>query len=184
MKARYLIKNIPNMMTILRIIMIPVVVIMFFLVPFNDRVRYIIASIFLFASITDYIDGALARLWKAHSNFGRMFDPIADKMLITATMVMMVDKHIAPAIPILVILCREIFISGMRQYLAEMHVDIRVNLLGKLKTVLQIISVLALMIAKGDRYIMYAKVALWIATVFTVISGYTYFRQGMKKLQK
>lgn len=184
MKISSLLKSIPNLMTVLRIAMIPIVVISFAWAPNNERAKYAIAIIFFCASITDYLDGALARLWKAHTNFGRMLDPIADKMLVISTMIMMLDKKMAPVIPILVIVCREIFVSGMREYMAEMKIDIKVNILGKFKTVLQMCSILILMVATKQNHIIYGEIALWLATLLTVISGYAYFVQGMKKLNK
>lgn len=148
--------------------------------------RYIAIGIFVFASITDYIDGVLARKWAAHSNFGRMLDPIADKMLVASTLLMMVDQGIAPAIPIVAILCREIFVSGMREYLAESKIVIKVSLMGKCKTGLQMLAIILLLWTENLNHGSYIKimglVALWGAALLTIISGYIYVKESFKHI--
>lgn len=171
-------------MTVLRILLIPVLVTSFIYIDDFKNARWVTVSIFIFASITDYIDGALARLWGAHTNFGRMLDPIADKMLVIATLVMMLDKGIAPVLPIVVIICREIFVSGMREYMAGMRIGIKVTIIGKIKTALQMVAIVMLIIGSEGYYINFGEVILWLAAAMTVFSGYMYFVEGMKKLEE
>ncbi len=177
-------KDIPNILTIVRIGLIPVLVVSFYL----DGVlaHYIATSIFVFASITDYFDGILARYLKAQSNFGRMLDPIADKMLVSSTLLMLVDRKMAPVFPIIAILCREIFVSGMREYLAEQKVKMPVNFLGKLKTVVQMIAIIVLLLGEEGSGISYAneigQFSIWFAAALTIISGYVYVKEGVKHI--
>ncbi len=179
MARNSMIKGVPNMLTAVRILLIPVLVICFYL---EGRVaRYVSVAIFIFASITDYIDGALAKRWGAQTNFGRMLDPIADKMLVSSILLMLVDKKMAPVFPIIAILCREFFVSGMREYLAEIKIVMRVNVLGKIKTTVQMVAVILLLLGEAASGISHAEqagqVAIWIAACLTLISGYVYFRE-------
>ena len=176
-------KNIPNSLTILRIFLIPVLVVSFYFD--GQTANYISTGIFIFASITDYVDGFLARHWSAQTNFGRMLDPIADKMLVASTLLMLVDKHMAPVIPIVIILCREIFISGMREYLASIRKTIHVKFIGKLKTVIQMCAIIILLLGNevlGRNAEVFGLIALWVAAVFTLMSGLSYFIEGVKHL--
>lgn len=177
-----MIKDIPNILTILRILLIPVLVLFFYIE--GIVAHYIVAGIFIFASITDYIDGSLARKLNANSNFGRMLDPIADKMLVVSTLLMLVDKRMAPVIPIVAILCREICVSGMREYLASYKIKMPVSLLGKIKTVIQMTAIIILLLGNdiiGVEYANYiGNVTIWIAASLTVFSGYIYVKEGLK----
>ncbi len=179
-----MIRNIPNILTIIRIVLIPVIVVTFYIE--GIFAHYITAGIFIFASITDYIDGILARRWKAQTEFGRILDPIADKMLVVATLVMMIDRKLAPVVPILAILCREIFVSGMREYLAEIKVALRVTFLAKIKTALQMIAIILIILGNEGSGTIYAFqlgiITLWIAAILTVITGYLYFHEGMRHI--
>jgi len=176
-------RNIPNALTILRILLIPVLIISFY---FDGKTaNYISAGIFIFASITDYVDGFLARYWSVQTNFGRMLDPIADKMLVASTLLMLVDKKMAPVIPIVIILCREIFISGMREYLASIRKTIQVRFIGKFKTTIQMCAIIILLLGNdvlGSNTEVIGLVGLWSAAVLTLISGLLYFIEGVKHL--
>ena len=174
-------KNIPNILTLLRIALIPVLVGTFYIE--SKFSHYVATGIFIFASITDYFDGFLARVWKVQSSFGKVLDPVADKMLVVATLMMMVDKGITPVLPALVILCREILVSGMREYLAELKVNInpRVSYLAKIKTTTQMIAIIILLLGKEGTGITYAnllgEIVIWIAAVLTVVTGYAYLKK-------
>ena len=119
-------------------------------------------------------------------NFGRVLDPIADKLLVASTLMMMVDRNIAPVLPALVILCREILVSGMREYLAELKVKVSlpVSHLAKVKTAAQMIAIIILLLGEETTGIPYTnligKISIWLAAVLTVITGYEYLRQGIK----
>jgi len=179
-------KDIPNILTLVRILLIPILVSVFYVE--SKFAHYIAASIFVFASITDYFDGFLARIWKVQSNFGKMLDPIADKLLVAATLMMMVDKGIAPVLPTLVILCREILVSGMREHLAglRMNFSIPVSNLAKVKTAAQMIAIVILLLGESTTGIPYTnilgKVAIWVAAILTVVTGYAYLREGIKNV--
>ena len=111
-------KELPNLLTIFRIVLIPLIVISFY-VPWKIT-NLIVAFLFLLASITDYFDGYFARLYKVQSNFGRCFDPIADKLLVSVSLLMLVSfsGSIFILIPAIIIICREILVSGLREFLA------------------------------------------------------------------
>jgi CDP-diacylglycerol--glycerol-3-phosphate 3-phosphatidyltransferase len=147
--------------------------------------HYISAGIFIFASITDYIDGFLARYWQVQTNFGRMLDPIADKMLVASTLLLLVDQQLAPTIPIVIILCREIFVSGMREYLGVKSKKIPVKFIGKIKTFLQMAAIIIILLGDVSPPIASPKlgeILLWIASIMTLISGYLYCKEGFKDL--
>jgi cardiolipin synthase len=183
-KLKKWVKNIPNALTILRIILIPILVVSFYLE--GKASHYVSSGIFIFASITDYIDGVLARYWRVQSNFGRMLDPIADKMLVVSTLVMLVDRKIAPVIPIVAILCREIFVSGMREYMASKKKVMSVRFIGKLKTAVQMTAIITLLLGEDNlpfaNMKIIGQVCLWIAAILTIISGYIYCRDSMRRI--
>lgn len=177
-------KKIPNILTSLRIILIPILISTFY---FDSKIaHYLVVLIFIFASVTDYFDGFLARAWSVQSSFGKVLDPIADKLLVVSTLMMMVDRDIAPVLPTLVILCREILVSGMREYLAELKVKVSVPVshLAKIKTATQMIAIIILLLGEKVTGIPYAniigKILIWTASILTVITGYEYLRQGMR----
>jgi cardiolipin synthase (CMP-forming) len=177
-------KGLPNFLTILRIVLIPVLIISFYV----DRWigSWFAASIFIFASITDYFDGVIARSLNAESNFGRILDPISDKLLVASTLMMLVHFDKAPVIPAILILCREITVSGLREYLAEFHVSIPVTHLAKIKTTIQFIAILILLlndnIIKSEVFYFLGQASIWIAAILTLVTGYAYCKEGFKKV--
>ncbi|MBA8666695.1 CDP-diacylglycerol--glycerol-3-phosphate 3-phosphatidyltransferase [Candidatus Jidaibacter acanthamoebae] len=177
-----MLKELPNFLTVLRILLIPVLVLSFYLE--GKLSHYIAASIFIFASITDFFDGYLARVLKAQSNFGKMLDPIADKLLVASTLMMLVHFGHAPVIPTIAILCREILVSGLREYLAEFKVSIPVSKLGKVKTAVQMAAIIILLLGNKVLPIPYldriGEIALWVAAVLTLITGYAYWKERFK----
>lgn len=179
-----ILRNIPNALTMLRILLIPVLVVSFYLEGVMSH--YVSVGIFVFASITDYVDGLLARRLKVQTNFGRMLDPIADKMLVASILLMLVDRHIASVVPIVIILCREIFVSGMREYLASIHKTIPVRFIGKIKTAMQMIAIVMLLLGEDNlipHSILIGQISLWSAAVLTLISGFFYFVEGLQHIQ-
>jgi cardiolipin synthase len=178
-----MIREIPNILTITRIILIPILVISFYIE--NSFAHYTVVLIFIFASLTDFLDGFLARVWEAESRFGKMLDPIADKLLVASTLLMMVARDIAPVLPIIVILCREILVSGMREYLGELRVGVSlpVSRLAKIKTATQMIAIILLLLGNnilGINLSIVGNTVLWLSAFLTVVTGYFYFRQGLK----
>jgi len=176
-------KDIPNALTILRIILIPILVLSFYLEgPLSN---WVAAIIFAFASLTDYFDGLLARKFNAYSSFGKMFDPIADKLLVASTLVMLVHFDKVNVIPAILILCREITVSGLREYLAEFKFSIPVTNLAKVKTGIQMVAIVILILGEQGTGLAHVdilgNVAIWIAAVLTLVTGYAYLKEGLKR---
>ncbi len=183
--------NIPNLLTYGRIVAVPLIVLCFFLegrLNDADYARWTALAIFVLASVTDYLDGYLARIWKQTSNIGRMLDPIADKLLV-ATCLLLLAAHGEIAGWSLwagiIILCREILVSGLREYLAALKVSVPVTQLAKWKTTMQMVSIGFLLVGPaGDRILPGVTeigiALLWVSAIVTLYTGYDYFRAGLK----
>ncbi len=185
--------SIPNLLTYARILAVPLVVLCFFLegrLQSSDPARWTALGIFVVASITDFLDGYLARIWKQTSNIGKMLDPIADKLLVAAALLLMAgDGTIAgwTLWAAIIILCREILVSGLREYLAVLKVSVPVTRLAKWKTTVQLVAIGFLIAGPaGDKVIGYATetgiALLWISAIITLYTGYDYFRAGLKHI--
>ncbi len=181
-EASKMLKTIPNYLTLLRIALIPVLIVAFYLD--GKAAHWVTAIIFIFASITDYLDGLIARRYNAHSSFGKVFDPIADKLLVVSTLVMLVHFDRAHFIPCLLILLREITVSGLRESLAEFKVSIPVSNLAKAKTALQMVAIIILLLGEKVTLIpnldLIGKILIWSAAILTLVTGYVYLREGLK----
>jgi cardiolipin synthase len=176
--------TLPNLLTLSRILVIPALVGAFYL----DRPlsNWVTAALFTAAGLTDFLDGYLARSWQQVTNLGRFLDPVADKVMVAVAIFMMLAfGPIAGwlVLPALVILCREIVVSGLREFLGEIHVSVPVSKLAKWKTTLQMVALgLLLWGEAGQPYvptILIGTWALWIAAVLTLITGYDYLRTGL-----
>ncbi|MBO6725576.1 MAG: CDP-diacylglycerol--glycerol-3-phosphate 3-phosphatidyltransferase [Rhizobiaceae bacterium] len=185
--------SVPNLLTYARILAVPLVVLCFFLegrLQSSDPARWTALGIFVVASLTDFLDGYLARVWQQTSNIGKMLDPIADKLLVAAALLLMAaDGTIAgwTLWAAIIILCREILVSGLREYLAELKVSVPVTRLAKWKTTVQLVAIGFLIAGPaGDKLIVYATetgiVLLWISAIITLYTGYDYFRAGLKHI--
>ena len=189
--------NLPNILTYGRILAVPLVVLCFFLegrLQSSDFARWSALVIFVVASITDYLDGYLARAWQQTSNIGRMLDPIADKLLVaTCLLLLAADTDNRGGIAgwslwaAIIILCREILVSGLREYLAALKVSVPVTQLAKWKTAIQMVAIAVLLAGPAlDKIISYATetgiALLWIAALVTLYTGYDYFRAGAKHI--
>jgi CDP-diacylglycerol--glycerol-3-phosphate 3-phosphatidyltransferase len=176
-------KNLPNYLTLIRILSIPVIVMTFYFDGSKFAHRFG-AILFAFASLTDFLDGYLARKYNLISAFGRMFDPIADKALVGCVLLMLVKFHLADEIPCLLILAREFTIAGMREFLAQIRVSVPVTNLAKTKTVIQMLALTMLILGSkgsGLYWLDYvAHLALWSAAILTLITGWSYFRATSK----
>ena len=179
--------SLPNLLTISRIVVIPVI---FMMVYIQASVWQLLAAVlFIIASITDYLDGYLARARNETSAFGRLLDPIADKLLVASALVvilavpgMVVCK--LSYIPVIVILCREILVSGLREFLMEVKVGMPVTRLAKWKTGFQM-TALSMMLLKGFwLWGGIGEILLWIAGVLTFITGYQYFQKSLNYVKK
>ena len=174
--------NLPNLLTISRIVVIPAI---FLSVYITSMWWAIIAAVlFIIASITDYFDGYLARARGETSALGRLLDPIADKLLVTSALVVLLAKpgmmeYKISFIPVIVILCREILVSGLREFLREVNAGLPVTRLAKWKTGFQM-TALSMMLLKGVWYWGgIGEILLWIAGVLTFITGYQYFQKSL-----
>ena len=177
--------SLPNILTYIRILAVPLLAGCFYLE--GDTGKWLAVFIFALAAITDFFDGYLARAWNQQSALGRMLDPIADKLLVSVVLLMLVYDgtitgwYVWAAI---IILCREILVSGLREFLAELQVTVHVTQLAKLKTTGQMVALGFLLAGSaGDKIFPYTSqlglVMLWIAAALTIYTGYDYFRVGI-----
>ncbi|MDY2946025.1 MAG: CDP-diacylglycerol--glycerol-3-phosphate 3-phosphatidyltransferase [Lachnospiraceae bacterium] len=161
--------NLPNKLTMLRIFMIPFFV-FFMLCPAAGKYRFVIALIiFIAASITDSLDGHIARKYNLITDFGKFMDPLADKMLVVSAMICLVSLGRIPAWVVIIIVAREFTISGFRLIAADKGVVIAASYWGKFKTVFQMIMVI-LMIADIPALSVLTQIVMWAALALTVIS--------------
>ncbi len=183
--------SLPNILTYGRIVAVPLIVLCFFIegkLDGNDLARWLALAIFTIASITDFFDGYLARIWQQSSALGRMLDPIADKLLVSACLLLLAAEGTIAGWTIwaaIIILSREILVSGLREYLAELRVSIPVTKIAKWKTTIQMIAIGFLLAGPaGDKFITYTTEIglgmLWIAAIITLYTGYDYFRAGLR----
>jgi cardiolipin synthase len=178
--------NLPNILTYGRIAAVPAVAGL--LMWGGLTARWWALGIYIAAAITDFLDGYLARLWQQQSSLGRMLDPIADKVLVSVVLLVLsadgilFGGHIWAAI---IILSREVLVSGLREYLGELQVSVPVTKIAKWKTTVQLIAI-GLLIAgpAGDTILPYMTklgiAGLWIAAGLTLYTGYDYFRAGLR----
>jgi len=194
----------PNALTILRILLVPVFVVAF--VISGDVARLVAFAVFVIAGVSDWLDGFAARKLKAGSDFGRMLDPIADKVLVGVALMMLVAEgdirefnltaglhSLLRLVPALIILSREILVSGLREFLAGTRVSVPVTAIAKFKTAVQMIAIgamiltpLADMFFPGLPAMSYAAIAyalLWIAAALTLYTGVIYFKNGMAHIR-
>ena len=179
--------TIPNIITFIRIILIPII--LYLLFSENPNIVLLAGGLFIISSISDYFDGYLARILNQSSKLGTLLDPIADKLLIASVIVVLVDTNVISnlhVIPAIIILLREIAISGLREFLAKMNTDMPVSRLAKYKTTFQMVSLSILIISLGfqlnDFLWNLGLVTLWIAAIITLLSGYNYMAKGLKHI--
>ena len=179
--------TIPNIITFIRIILIPII--LYLLFSENPNIVLLAGGLFIISSISDYFDGYLARVLNQSSKLGTLLDPIADKLLIASVIVVLVDTNVISnlhVIPAIIILLREIAISGLREFLAKMNTDMPVSKLAKYKTTFQMVSLSILIISLGfqlnDFLWNLGLVTLWIAAIITLLSGYNYMAKGLKHI--
>jgi cardiolipin synthase len=177
-------KNLPNFLTLLRILIIPAIISSFY---FDDTVltHRVSSSLFLLASITDFLDGYLARKYNLESNLGVMLDPIADKILVASTLLMLVKFNKAPEIPCVLIVGREFMVSGIREFLAKIKLSIRASKLAKVKTFLQMAAIYTLLLSSKGSSIAFCDnlgvILLWSASILTVLTSIIYLKNILKQ---
>ena len=184
--------KIPNILTIGRIIIVPFFVISFFLPGFYGEI--IPFLLFILASFTDFLDGLLARLYKEESKLGELLDPIADKIIVSAALILLVMNGTIQnyeVIAAIIILTREILISGLREFLADVQVKIPVSSLAKGKTFIQMFSIAILLTGEtGNKIINFEDynaqtvgiILLWLSAFLTLYTGYDYVRKGIEHI--
>lgn len=198
-------KQLPNILTVLRIAIIPILVMSFYIDGFVANV--VASGLFMLASITDFFDGYFARSLKAQTNFGKCLDPIADKLIVIVAITMLIHfghKNMAITIPGLIIICREVLVSGLREFLASINVSVPVSNLSKYKTAVQMGAITLLLLGKhGSEYAVIEllgaeskNMRLIIASVvndvgeflfamsafLTMVTGYIYLKIGLKNM--
>jgi cardiolipin synthase len=179
--------TLPNILTMSRIAVIPLVVAAFYL-P-QPYAAWFSCGLFALACVTDWLDGHFARRWSQFSAFGRFLDPIADKLLVSITLMMLVafDRlNLPELLPALIILAREILVSGLREFLADLRVGLPVSRLAKWKTGIQMLAIGGILLGNYGPwnlpYLKLGEVLLWVAAILTLVTGYDYLRAGLKHM--
>ena len=174
--------NLPNKLTVLRVILIP-----FFVVSMmiengaNQTFRYVAAAIFIIASLTDMLDGKIARKYNLVTNFGKFMDPLADKLLVCSALICLIQLGQLPAWMVIIIVSREFIISGFRLVAAEQGIVIAASYWGKFKTTFQMIAVV-LMILNFEDLSAVTLICTWAALILTIISLVDYIAKNHKVL--
>ena len=187
--------SLPNVLTYARIAAVPVVVgLLFWQSIFAGPLwlRWVALALFIAAGVTDFFDGYLARMWGQQSSLGRMLDPIADKLLVAACLLMLAAGSTIRGWTLLaavIILCREILVSGLREYLAELRVSVPVTRLAKWKTTGQMVAIGFLIAGEaGDRVVPVVSevgiLLLWLSALLTLYTGYDYMRAGLRYMME
>ena len=162
--------NLPNKLTVLRVIMIP-----FFVAALlydggaNQNMRYVAAALFIIASLTDMLDGKIARKYNLVTNFGKFMDPLADKLLVCSALICMIELRELPAWIVIIIISREFIISGFRLIASDNGVVIAASYWGMFKTTFQMVMI-CLMIANFPQLQILTDIIMWIALILTVVS--------------
>jgi len=181
----------PNLLTYGRIVAVPAVVGLLYwqsIIGGGLWLRWLALAVFIAAAVTDILDGYLARAWEQQSSLGRMLDPIADKLLVASCLLMLAAEGTIRGWTLfaaVVILCREILVSGLREYLAELRVSVPVTRLAKWKTTGQLVAIGFLIAgAAGDRLVpgvtWLGILLLWLSAILTLYTGYDYMRAGLR----
>ena len=177
--------SLPNILTISRIVVIPVIFLSIYI--HSTLWAVLTAILFIVAAITDYFDGYLARSRNETSAFGRLLDPIADKLLVVSAL-LIIDKWNCwgrrSYIPVIVILCREVLVSGLHEFLSEVKVGMPVTRLAKWKTGFQMTAISLLLLGMVPAFRFLGEILLWIAGVLTFITGYQYFQKSLDYIRK
>lgn len=201
-------KNIPNFLTIIRILLVPIIVIFLSInininvyhfeilannpnwsLTTNVNLNYLLAAIlFVIVCLTDFLDGYLARKYNWITNFGKILDPIADKILVISVLITLSIKLIIPWYLIIIIISRDLFVDGVRGFLATKNIVVPANFLGKLKTVFQMIAIIIVLFIFNDNkfnfgYFFIQNLVLIIATILTIISGIYYLIVSCNKIK-
>jgi len=185
----------PNLLTYARIAAVPAVVACMYMAEilgWGSWLRWVALGIFIAAGVTDILDGYFARIWGQQSSLGRMLDPIADKLLVSSCLLMLAAAdtiHGWSLIAAVIILCREILVSGLREYLAELRVSVPVTRLAKWKTTGQLVAIGFLIAGEAGDRILPATTSigltlLWLSALLTLYTGWDYLRAGLRHVME
>lgn len=179
--------SLPNVLTYARILAVPALVACMLLLK-GDAARWSAFGIFVAAALTDWLDGYLARAWEQQSTLGGMLDPIADKLIVGAALMMLVYDNTINGSSIwaaIVILCREILVSGLREFLAELNVKVHVTQMAKWKTAVQMVALAVLLAGPAAEKVLPGAMTaglllLWVAALLTLLTGYDYLKAAVR----
>ena len=177
--------NLPNKLTIMRVILIPFFVFFLLFKPGDFTFRLIADIIFVIASLTDMLDGKIARKYKLVTNFGKFMDPLADKLLVCSGLICLLDLGQIPAVVVIIIIAREFIISGFRLVAANSNIVIAANMWGKSKTVSQMALIIFAILNLQFKYVdIITMILIVVATALTIISLVTYIAQNKQVLKE
>lgn len=169
--------NIPNQLTTLRVILIPVF--MFFFTSDMAHANVIACAVFIIASLTDFLDGHLARKWHLVTNFGKIMDPFADKLLVLTALIYLAISGIIPGWPVIIIIGRELLVTSLRALAADNGIILAARKLGKYKTVSQMLAIICLILG----WQLIGLILLYVAVALTIISLVDYLQQLSKSIK-
>lgn len=177
--------NLPNKLTIFRIILIPVFCVFTLMNITGDTDKWIALAIFVGASLTDLADGKIARKYNLVTNFGKFMDPLADKLLVCTALICLMDIDLLPSWVVIVIICREFIISGFRLVASDNNIVIAAGIWGKMKTTFQMFMVIALLIhIEHPVYQVIEQILIWISVALTIISLMDYLIKNKQVLKE
>lgn len=176
--------NLPNKLTVLRVIMVPFFVLFMLTDLGGEAGKWIALVIFCLASLTDMLDGKIARARNLVTNFGKFMDPLADKLLVCSAMICLIPTEQLPAWVVIVIIAREFIISGFRLVASDSGIVIAASYWGKFKTVSQMLMVIVLIADLGGVFDMIGTALIWIALILTVVSLVDYIAKNVQVLTK
>ena len=177
--------NLPNKLTLFRVVLIPFFVLFLLINPASQALRIIADIIFIVASLTDMLDGKIARKYNLVTNFGKFMDPLADKLLVCSAMICLIATEQLYACIVIIIVAREFIISGFRLIAAENGIVIAANIFGKLKTVSQMIMIIILVANLPFVWLqVLGQIFIWISLILTVLSLVIYIYQNSEVLKE
>ena len=176
--------NLPNKLTVLRVIMVPFFVFFMLTDVGGAANKWIALAIFVIASLTDMLDGKIARKYNLVTNFGKFMDPLADKLLVSSAMICLVEMGRLPAWIVIIIISREFIISGFRLVASDSGIVIAASYWGKFKTVFQMVMIIVMIMDLGSSFVMLETILIYIALILTVVSLIDYIAKNKEVLTK
>lgn len=174
--------NLPNKLTVIRVIMIPFFVVFMLTDIGGPSNKWIALALFVIASLTDLLDGKIARKYNLVTNFGKFMDPLADKLLVSAAMICLIEMNRLASWIVIIIISREFIISGFRLVASDNGIVIAASYWGKFKTVFQMLMIIVLILDLGGVFVVVENVLIWIATILTIISLVDYVSKNKQVL--